>query len=127
MTKAYCVIWYVCADCDAQNVVQIPDLLKNNYQYSCEGCNHGWNFATINSALTEKYGKPDDHFSVTATQFTCDCGKKNMIFGRRKKFERTQIGGMIKEVAEFEPPTFGLCEECGAGHDLVLTPPGEEE
>ncbi len=120
--EAFPVIWYRCPECDYENTVPIQDNPYLQKGFACKGCKSIW----TTNALFEAYDifPSKDKMDMLCTEFICECGYSNVIFtpvteGTDKLLDEDCENGMRMHMEGGVPPTFGLCEECGTGYDLV--------
>jgi len=129
--ECFPVIWYKCPKCDTENTVPIQDNPYLRKGFNCKGCKHTWLIKT----LCETYGTifpPKDKMNMLCSEFVCECGCSNIIFAKvtdisDRLADEDDEDGMRVHIEEAKAPTFGLCEECGAGYDLVYHGEGGNE
>lgn len=138
--SAHFCLWYACPKCNNENIY--PQPISNPY-LTCHKCSHIIPVGEI-AYTTLKRNEAGEFSCNTATvcfgavQFTCTCGKKNLIIPKIETFKpmtnddfpwkqaglNLVVGGTEPDGSQhefllrYEMPKYGLCEECMLEYEI---------
>lgn len=130
-TDAFICTWFRCPHCKASNSILYGH--NNGNHRTCVDCKNPIVLAQIIGDNLENLEKDiktflsSDDLQAFAVEWHCDCGKKNYIFPKSEKFEFDTISEIPTFMYKYEPPQYGLCEECFDEYSLEYPLPEEIE
>lgn len=63
-----------------------------------------------------------DKYNDLCVEFQCECGHFSIIFNKIISHNIEVEDGKHKHIIASESPSFGLCEKCMKGYDLIYKP-----
>lgn len=129
--EAFICTWFRCPHCKAANSI----LYGHNYEShrTCIDCKKpvvlaqiiGNNISQLENDIKAFLSSED--IQVFAVEWNCDCGKKNYIFPKSETLGFETINEIPMALQKYEPPQYGLCEECFSEYNLEYPLPEEIE